>query len=451
MDPLDFIVFFFYVLIYYLFFSFNRKKIKNIRLQKYHSNAFWLKVFASLCYALFVLYISLGDSTTLYFPEGHHLYKSILNDPSKFHLLFMDGAAFDGSMLNNPHQIGYFSDASNLFVIKITALLCFFTFGQYLALNLTFAMIAFSGVWKLYRFFCNQFPDLDKQFAIAILYLPTFVFWSSGILKEPFVIGALGWLTYSLYQLMYERKRIIINSLRVFICIYIFTLVKIYILVAYLPAFALFLLLKNASLIKNIFGKILLIIGFMTVSIFFFTRVADNTETLEGYTGNDLTKNIITHQQNYNSQSNLAEGSFFTLGVTFDGSLGSLAQIAPAAIVATLFRPFIWESRNISTLLSSLESMAFMIFTIFVFFKVGPIKFINTIVRKPIVLYCFIFSMTFSLFVGVTTLNFGTLVRYKIPATPFYLIVLFLILYYSGKTQIKNPIKTTQQKSGATS
>ncbi|MFS8083979.1 MAG: hypothetical protein ACMG51_11045, partial [Ginsengibacter sp.] len=288
MDPLDFIVFFFYVLIYYLFFSFNRKKIKNIRLQKYHSNAFWLKVFASLCYALFVLYISLGDSTTLYFPEGHHLYKSILNDPSKFHLLFMDGTAFDSSMLDNPHQIGYFSDASNLFVIKITALLCFFTFGQYLALNLTFAMIAFSGVWKLYRFFCNQFPDLDKQFAIAILYLPTFVFWSSGILKEPFVIGALGWLTYSLYQLMYERKRIIINSLRVFICIYIFTLVKIYILVAYLPAFALFLLLKNASLIKNIFGKILLIIGFMTVSIFFFTRVADNTETLEGYTGNDL-------------------------------------------------------------------------------------------------------------------------------------------------------------------
>ena len=41
------------------------------------------------------------------------------------------------------------------------------------------------------------------------------------------------------------------------------------------------------------FGKILLIIGFMAGSIFFFTRVADNSETLEGYTGNDLTKNII--------------------------------------------------------------------------------------------------------------------------------------------------------------
>ena len=441
MDLLDFVVFFLYVLIYYLFFSLSRKKIKDIRLRKYHKNAFWIKVFASLCYGLFVLYISLGDTTTLYFPEGHHLYKLILNDPSQIRLLFMDGSAFDSSMLDNPHQLGYFSDASNFLVIKATAFLCFFTFGQYLALNLTFSLIAFSGVWKLYRFFCIQFPELDKQFAIALLYLPTFVFWSSGILKEPFVIGALGWLTYSLYKSMYERKSIIINSLRVFICIYIFTLVKVYILVAYLPAFALFLILKNASLIKNIFGKILLIIGLVTVSIFFFTRVAENNESLEGYTGNDLTKNIITRQQNFNNQSNSAEGSFFSLGVTFDGSLGSLIKIAPAAIVATLFRPFIWESRNISTLLSSFESMAFMLFTIFVFFKVGATKFINIIVRKPIVLYCFIFSMIFSLFVGATTLNFGTLVRYKIPATPFYLIALFLILFYSGKTQIKNHIK----------
>ena len=441
MNLLDFIVFFVYVFLYYLLFSLSRRKIKNIRLRKYHKTAFWLKVFASLCYGMFVLYISLGDTTTLYFPEGLHLYKMILNDPSKFHLLFMDGKAFDSSMLDNPHQIGYFSDASNLLVIKTTAFLCFFTFGQYLALNLTFAMIAFSGIWKLYRFFCTQFAELDKQFAIAILYLPTFVFWSSGILKEPFVISALGWLTYSLYQLMYERKRIIINSLRVFTCIYIFTLVKIYILVAYIPAFALFLLLKNASLIKNIFGKILLIIGFMAVSIFFFTRVADNSESLEGYTGNDLTKNIITRQQNFNSQSNSTEGSFFSLGVTFDGSLGSLIQIAPAAIIATLFRPFIWESRNISTLLSSLESMAFMLFTIYVFFKVGAINFMNIIVRKPVVLYCFIFSMIFSLFIGATTLNFGTLVRYKIPATPFYLIALFLILYYSGKSRTKKNIQ----------
>ena len=42
-------------------------------------------------------------------------------------------------------------------------------------------------------------------------------------------------------------------------------------------------------------------------------------------------------------------------------------------------------------------------------------------------MYCFVFSVVFALFVGASTLNFGTLVRYKIPCLPFYLIALFLI------------------------
>ncbi|MGH2564381.1 MAG: hypothetical protein ACRDE5_07705, partial [Ginsengibacter sp.] len=43
------------------------------------------------------------------------------------------------------------------------------------------------------------------------------------------------------------------------------------------------------------------------------------------------------------------------------------------------------------------------------------------------IMYCFLFSVVFALFVGASTLNFGTLVRYKIPCLPFYAISLFLI------------------------
>ncbi|HMJ48531.1 MAG TPA: hypothetical protein VK498_14455, partial [Ferruginibacter sp.] len=54
-----------------------------------------------------------------------------------------------------------------------------------------------------------------------------------------------------------------------------------------------------------------------------------------------------------------------------------------------------------------------------------------------IILYCFFFSVIFALFVGATTLNFGTLVRYKIPGIPFYVISLFLILYFNNKLKNK--------------
>ncbi len=42
-------------------------------------------------------------------------------------------------------------------------------------------------------------------------------------------------------------------------------------------------------------------------------------------------------------------------------------------------------------------------------------------------MFCFLFSVVFALFIGATTLNFGTLVRYKIPCLPFYIISLYLL------------------------
>jgi hypothetical protein len=114
--------------------------------------------------------------------------------------------------------------------------------------------------------------------------------------------------------------------------------------------------------------------------------------------------------------------------VEYDGSLNSLLKMSPAAIVATFFRPFLWESKKISTLLSSLESLALMILTFYTLIKAGPVKFFGAIFTNSMIFFCFFYSVLFALFIGATTLNFGTLVRYKIPSLPFYIIAIFLIL-----------------------
>ncbi|MBK9533341.1 MAG: hypothetical protein IPO42_16435 [Chitinophagaceae bacterium] len=56
--------------------------------------------------------------------------------------------------------------------------------------------------------------------------------------------------------------------------------------------------------------------------------------------------------------------------------------------------------------------------------------------RDPVILYCLLFALLFALFVGATTANFGTLVRYKIPCLPFYIIALYLI--HDRTRKIKN-------------
>ncbi len=437
MNFFDFIVFVVYVILFYILFSWRRKKYKDPILRKYHRQGFWIKVFSCFAYCMFVLHFSPGDTNGLYHPEGYNIYKLILKDASNINLLLGSGKDFDQALLMNIDNAGYFNEESNFMVTRIVTILSFITFGKFLAINLIFSMVSFTGVWRLYRFFYEQYPQLHRQFAIAILYLPSFVFWSSGILKDPLCTGAIGWITYSLYGMFYQKKSPLIYLPILLISSYMVVILKVYIIVSYLPFLALYMLLKNVTLIKNKFAKVLVVGCFLIGSVLGFLNITSAMQkALGNFASAGVSKSIKNYQVNYENQANSATSNF-SLGVEFDGTANSLVRMAPAAVIATLFRPYIWESKKASTLLSSLESLALMLFTIFVLIKVGIRKFVFTIINKPIVLYCLMFSVVFALFVGATTLNFGSLVRYKIPAIPFYIIGLYFILYFNTKPKEK--------------
>jgi hypothetical protein len=185
--------------------------------------------------------------------------------------------------------------------------------------------------------------------------------------------------------------------------------------------------------------RITFVLGLIFLAMTMFTTVMQQLAgTLGAYGGNDVTKNISIYQKAYAEQEDV--GSSFSLGVEYDGSVSSLIKIAPAAIIATLYRPFIWESKKISTLLSSIESMVIMFFTLSVFYKARPRNFIRPILKDPTVMYCLLFAILFALFVGATTANFGTLVRYKIPCMPFYIIAIFLIQDWAKRNKKSPPV-----------
>lgn len=427
MGLIDFILFPLYVFLFHLIFSKRRKRINNDVLKKYHRQAFWIKVFGTVAFTIFSVYISPGDSTSLYYTEGINIARLISQDLSNIKLIFSSGADFDQTLLFNPNNQGYFSSESNYFVTRLVSILSFVSFRNYMVINLFFSMIAFSGVWRLYKFFYEQYPHLHKKLAIAILYLPTFIFWSSGILKDPLCVGMIGWMTYSIYCALYKKESIVKNLVIAALSGYIIAIVKSYILFSYLPFLILFLFLSNLKLIEKVSLKIVAFLALTIMGIGVFFIVADKLQEELGNLALDkLAETVKTQQKAFITISDIAESSF-SLGVEFDGSNLSLIKMAPAALVATFYRPYLWESKKISTLLSSLESLALMIFTLYVFFKTGPFNFLKIIFKDPMVMFCFFFSIVFALFVGATTLNFGTLVRYKIPCTPFYIIAFVLI------------------------
>ena len=99
-----------------------------------------------------------------------------------------------------------------------------------------------------FRFFYGLYPHLHKKLAIAIIYFPTFVFWSSGILKDPVCAAMMGYLSFALYSLIINKESVLKNTLVAVTAAYVLGVVKSYILVSYLPFLLLFILLLKLKI-----------------------------------------------------------------------------------------------------------------------------------------------------------------------------------------------------------
>lgn len=434
----DLLLFPLYTAAFYYFIRHSKKKLSSPLLEVYFLRGFWIKILGTIAFTIFNTYVSPGDSITVFFPEGVNLYHAILKDPSMLEKVFFKAAPnIDINLINDLGNGTILNSEANFMLVRVTTIFAFLSGGSYFVTNLFFSMLSFAGMWRLFKFFYSLYPSLHKEIAIATLYFPSVIFWSSGVFKDPLCLAGIGFITYSLYKIVFTREAIIGNILLLVFFGFLMINIKIYIILSYLPCLLMFIIIRNIVLIKNLFVRAIIGPAILLLALLFIYLSIDNfKEDLGVFAADDLVENIKKQQSNFESQSEYSTSNF-NLGVEFDGSINSLIKAVPFAITATLFRPFIWESNKISTLLSSIESLFLMLFTLYVLFKVGPFRFFITIGRNVTILYAFSFAMLFGIFIGASTLNFGSLVRYKIPCLPFYLISLFLILDIGRSKSVK--------------
>jgi hypothetical protein len=149
-------------------------------------------------------------------------------------------------------------------------------------------------------------------------------------------------------------------------------------------------------------------------------------EVIEEHSAETIADNILSVQENYR-KTTPDDGALIEFG-EIEPTPAGILRLVPKALAATLFRPFLWEAGKITSFLAALEGAFLFVFTLFVFFKKGPLKCLNTILSDNNIFFCFIFSIVFAIAIGLNCFNLGTLVRYKIPCLPFYLLSFFLIL-----------------------
>lgn len=428
----DYLLLPFYIFVIYKFILWYRNKHypEGHPWRKYFIWGITAKITGAVFIGLVYQYYYHGGDTSAYFYHAKIINSSLSESPSKWlGLIFHTANEFSGDYSEYISRMMWYSNMSSYLVCVFTAIISLFTFNTYLPTNVIFALITFSGNWAMFRLFAKQYPQQTRAVAIAVLFIPSIIVWGSGIFKDSICLAALGWLSYAVFKLLFERRPSIRIILTIIVSVYLLAVIKVYILLAFAPALLLWVLFRYTSTIHLYVVRLIIKLTFVLICIVAFVAISSTYEDELGrYSIENLASTSEITREYIYSVSQKEDASAYDLG-KFEPTVTGFLKVAPKAINVTLFRPYIWEARKSMVLLNSIEATIFLFLTIKVFFVVGPFRVWKSISNDPNIQFFLMFSLVFAFSVGISSYNFGALSRYRIPCLPFYLLALVFIYY----------------------
>lgn len=400
--------------------------------RKYFIPALTVKIFGAIFIGMIYSYYYQGGDTFHFFHHARIINSAMDESFTKWvGLLLRIPEWSDPSYYTYISQMEWYQDPSSYTVAAFAAFIGFFTFNTYLPTAVIFACISFTAMWALFRTFASNYPKLIQPIAVAILFIPSTFVWGSGIFKDTICMFGLGWLTYAIFRILIKKDFSIKNLLLVAVSFYLIARVKVYILVGFIPALAIWILFIYSKRIVHL-GVRLFVRGlFFVVAIGAFLFLMQRfSKELNRYSLDNIAQTAASTRGWISYVSESQEGASYDLG-EFDPSIEGMLVKFPAAVNVTLFRPYIWEANKIIIFFSALEALLFIFITLRVIIAVGLRRFLVTISSEPTIQFCLTFSIIFAFAVGITSYNFGSLSRYKIPCLPFYIVAMVLIYYKS--------------------
>jgi hypothetical protein len=388
--------------------------------------------------AIYKFYYGFGD-TLNYFFAAQILHDVFWENPiTYFQCLFADAEGIAALIPEKMEIKGmwYLTIDSALPVVKICSIFLFITFQSYFATALCYAVLAYSGLWALFKVFIAEYPSMQKEMALAVLFIPSVFFWGSGILKDGISLAAVGWITYASYQLFVQKKQFLFSIFNLWFWGGVLFTVKAYILMALAGPILLWLFLRIRRGIENPIrrfasGPLLLVIGGLLV-VSLFDRIGQELQTFA--LDNIVEQALASSRWNARGYTS-ASFSAYEIdmeSIDFTNPV-SLLSLFPQMVILTLYRPFLWEANKVIILFAALENAVFLFLSLRLFFKRPFLRIFRTLFSDPNLIFFLCFILVFAFAIGLSSGVFGALVRYKIPCLPFFAASLFILYEKSRK------------------
>lgn len=432
-----------------------------------------------------------------YFDDSKLMYDALFTAPSDyFKMLFGIGNSTPHfsqyySQMNNwyrEYESALIND--NHTIIRFNALVRLFSFGYYNVHTVFMSFISLIGMVALYKFFYEHVKLYRKLLILVLFLLPSVLFWSSGVMKEGLIFLSLGFLLLSAKRLVQGYRHVYYFSAFAF-GLFLLYHTKFYVLLTIAPALLAWSLCLRSGIRQTVIRYALVYGTFLTIALNMYHIFPDyHVIDILRYKQKDFMclanggvylksdsatiyipvgkKNIVipAFKANYYKIKTGEEFYYFKTAL-FDDTLktisadtsaqykfisntpetksririkrittpASLIYNTPEALVNTLLRPYVWESRSPLMVLPALENIFVLVLIILLVMSIRPIKQINF----NLMLFCLLYAFSLHLVVGITTPVLGAIARYKIPAMGFLLIG-FMIASNTNKLFLKIPL-----------
>jgi hypothetical protein len=357
-----------------------------------------------------------GGDMFVYFSYGEILAGMMERDP--LHVI----PEVTALLLHRPHHLPLMIIGAGTATGTMSALAAwsFYLLGpSKYATCIAFAMFSLSGKIAIYRVFrANVDPGFRWPAAIATLFIPSFVFWSSGLIKEAVVVAGFGWSLFGLHLWIREGRPVPGWALMMTGAIPML-LIKPYILFPLVLAGGSWYYwarsLKRGRVrirpAQFVVAAVLGVGGIVVLGQYFPEYSLDN----------------FAAQTSSLQQLGRQGGSAFALSSESPTTLVGQFAYAPAALLTSLFRPFIFEVHNIPSFVNALETTVLTLLFVRILFTRNLGNLRRQIAEDPLLVFCLVFVVAFGIAVGLASSNMGTLSRYRSPLLPFFVLLLLAL------------------------
>lgn len=402
-------IIFFHILLLAFLCWYMHKSFGSSPLRLYFLPALGLKLLAGLSLGLLYFVYYNGGDTLVYHHDATELADLARNDfPAYIRALY-------GTYPENL-DLAYIHQERALLTAKVFSVFYLLTASNYWLSACYVSLLAFICIFNLAHRIAVYRPDLQKSAALAFLFWPSFVFWTSGLLKESLAMICISYLVASVLPFIMADKKMkpfeLVVSLVLLILLFQIKYYYAGLLVPVLACLIFSVWMGRRFNLKEVWVAILFLFC-LAAGVGMATRLHPNLHT-------DRFLEVWVENYELMVQSS-SEGGYVAFD-NLEASWGSILINSPKAIFTGLYEPLLlFDAQHIYRMVASAENMLILLLSL------AGLSGWFLKERGRLTLAAFaalVYILAFALVMGIAAPNYGAIVRYRINYQPFFVLLI---------------------------